>query len=881
MDPNRPPPKKKKIPRDAWIRDPTIKPGWRVARRIKKNAEAVVAEKRAKDREDRLEESLAAYAREVEERLAADNYHEEAVPEAVEDEYVEFAGFGDTMEMSHASDEDNPVDDRQGNITDDDEEEPAEPAEPTDPLYPGCPISSREASTLIFAFAMRHSLTKAGTTELLKMLKLLLPEEANVPATKYLLEKALNVDVKSSVTKCVYCEKCHASIKTQGDVCERCNSPIDESQLIKDGQFFLMFDVQRSLEKILELKEVSTNLMTNLLVRIEKRDQPGYTSTIRYYSDIVDGDCYRKLTLGQNDITCTINTDGVNLFNSSSYSIWPLFLSINELDYKLRRNNTVLAGLWFGSKPSIHTFLSPFVDQMNSLSENGITWTYGGCGMKSRVFFTTVAADSVARAPLQGMKQFNGKNGCPYCLNPGESWKYVDEDGKERNKWIYLPCEAEKRTQDAWKKDLMELKDLLEKSKTNQVLHVNGLLSASPFLALMKFNIVDGFVVDYMHTALLGVLKAVTCMFFDSKHHKEAFYLGKPTKVIEEINGRLSKCKIPSEVNRTTRDISESAYWKANEWKTWLLICIPVLQGILKSPYLEHLAKFVLAISLLIGDKIRPSEIDTAEKLLLEFNNEARTLYTNYVMTFNMHLITHAPDCVRKWGPLSGYSLFQFEHANGVLTKMFKGTRVVEMQIVRNVIVLQDIRTASGSVTNPSAKLFLDSMEDHKTYFSKIFKCANDVTFVGPRKRYTFNEHESSLVAGKNCNVQLEILKDVWSYKHIFVKGKKFGAQESAKISNSVVKIARKLYLLRKLLLLVFSDSTTKAICFVNPVNAERNKLHYFQSDLLYTCTSVSDAVKAFSCDLIDPKLKFICLHNSGGDKLTHLCQLANSIELE
>jgi hypothetical protein len=78
---------------------------------------------------------------------------------------------------------------------------------------------------------------------------------------------------------------------------------------------------------------------------------------------------------------------------------------------------------------------------------------------------------------------------------------------------------------------------------------------------------VDGFVVDYMHTALLGVLKTYTLMLIDSKNHKEPYYLGSLAQ--QKINVALLRCKVPSEVNRPTRDLKDVAYWKANEWKSW------------------------------------------------------------------------------------------------------------------------------------------------------------------------------------------------------------------------------------------------------------------------------------------------------------------------
>ena len=50
-------------------------------------------------------------------------------------------------------------------------------------------------------------------------------------------------------------------------------------------------------------------------------------------------------------------------FKSSKVQVWPLYLSINELPYKLRtaKENMVFAGLWFGEKKlAMWSFLKPF-----------------------------------------------------------------------------------------------------------------------------------------------------------------------------------------------------------------------------------------------------------------------------------------------------------------------------------------------------------------------------------------------------------------------------------------------------------------------------------------------------------------------------------------
>jgi len=40
--------------------------------------------------------------------------------------------------------------------------------------------------------------------------------------------------------------------------------------------------------------------------------------------------------LPDNFVTFTLNTDGIPVFKSSGYSFWPLYLTLNELPYKLR-----------------------------------------------------------------------------------------------------------------------------------------------------------------------------------------------------------------------------------------------------------------------------------------------------------------------------------------------------------------------------------------------------------------------------------------------------------------------------------------------------------------------------------------------------------------
>lgn len=79
--------------------------------------------------------------------------------------------------------------------------------------------------------------------------------------------------------------------------------------------------------------------------------------------DVYDGYLYQNMCKDNGplskpeNVSFLLNTDGAPVFKSSKFSIWPIFLSINELDFKLRNlpQNMILSGLWFGAdKPEMN-----------------------------------------------------------------------------------------------------------------------------------------------------------------------------------------------------------------------------------------------------------------------------------------------------------------------------------------------------------------------------------------------------------------------------------------------------------------------------------------------------------------------------------------------
>jgi len=167
-------------------------------------------------------------------------------------------------------------------------------------------------------------------------------------------------------------------------------------------------------------------------------------------------------------------------------------------------------------------------------------------------------------------------------------------------------------------------------------------------------------------------------------------------------------------------------------------------------------------------------------------------------------------------------------------------------------------------------------MLDNSAYYAKSFKCSKGVTFVGPRKKYMFDESERRKVL-QFLDISQSDIKEVWLYKTMLLHGKKIAAQNSSKnlkISNCVVTIHDSLSIVWQLFLDVLTDDRIRAICFASNVSTTTTTTKW-----IYKVANVSEAIRVSACESID-KVKFITLFDASG-QMTHACRLANGIEME
>ncbi|CAG7731346.1 unnamed protein product, partial [Allacma fusca] len=263
-----------------------------------------------------------------------------------------------------------------------------------DRLYSGSKISLPESKVLILAFIHRYSLSKRAAESLQHLINFHVPVGINLQTSSYKIGNYLP-KVNDFSSRHYYCSVCCCYLKSETELtCESCkDKPLAD---LTHHNFFLTFNLRSSLKLVLQSSEVQKHF------RKSSKNSPHILT--ENISDITDGENYKKLKIKFPNFSCLLNTDGIAVFNSSNYQLWPVFASVNELPYAMRRKHTLICGLWFGTqKPNFSTFFTPVVKMFNDLQINGVHWNLMGTNIISKVVFPIMVCDSPARSGAIGM----------------------------------------------------------------------------------------------------------------------------------------------------------------------------------------------------------------------------------------------------------------------------------------------------------------------------------------------------------------------------------------------------------------------------------------------------------------------------------------------
>ena len=552
--------------------------------------------------------------------------------------------------------------------------------------------------------------------QLLLLIRLHCPPDNRLPTSIASLKQIFN-NIGTPKSIHLFCPGCYNSLNEEDKECSACGKSLKGCNL----PFFLTVDIEHQL--------------TNIF------DKPGNWDDIRRYrfadrepgviKDIYDGKLYRgnQFLQNPNNISFVMNTDGVPLFKSSPVSLWPVYLSINELPptKRFRRGNQVVAGVWCANKkPMMQTYLTPIVEKLLKLETEGFKYHNHLC----KCFMICCSCDLPAKCLVYCTKQFNGFFGCHKCEVEGMSIK------KGRGNVRVFPhrvaVSAPKRSRESYMTNAE-----LAKETGVSTLGING---ASELSKLPSFDVINGDSVDYMHKLLQGDMKQLLNLWFP-KSGNNPYTI---TAHIKSVDSKIKDVKLPSEIERRPRSLDFKGHFKASELRSFLLFYGPlVLKDTLPQPYYDHFLCLSEAIHTLLQDRITYKDMINARSLISYFSTYFETLYGLENCTANFHRHLHVCDVVENLGPLWATSCFHFEDMNGCLLRNIHGSAGILSQVSSSISMLQGMSKLKTDLVDTSAcnqPLFVKLMSKIESKSKNLFQLTDGIFAVG-----TTHQHQLSL----------------------------------------------------------------------------------------------------------------------------------------
>jgi hypothetical protein len=465
----------------------------------------------------------------------------------------------------------------------------------------------------------------------------------------------------------------------------------------------------------------------------------GYCSKRKgqFLHDIHTGTGCSHLHNKPNVLGAIFNTDGVQPYRSSTVAVWPLYLAFANLppNIRMNRDNIVTIAVWVGSKPPMKILFEPLREALARLSEpNGLTIALPD-GTKSFTLALLFGIfDLIAKAPVLNMHQHSGSNGCSVCLHPGESFsrRRVYAAG------VNYACRSHE----------MYLTDATKALTEGTI--VNGIKGSSPLTDLV--DLCDSVPVDYMHCVLEGVTKRLLEVW--AKSTDSAAYIG-PS--LGQVDKTLLMQRPPHDFSRPPRSIiKHRKYWKASEFRNWLLYySLPLLSDVLPPLFVHHHALLVCSNHILLQNKLQEVQIQVAEDMLAAYYELLPELYGKINCTLNSHLLIHLPKYVRLWGSLWTHSAFGFESFNGFVTSMIHSKFKLGDQLLYSLDVADTLAVLTSRLTEVESEKtleFLSMKTSHHRNMSQLFPGTYSIgNFVS-----SLSQQESELLAQLSGNRSLE-----------------------------------------------------------------------------------------------------------------------------
>lgn len=548
---------------------------------------------------------------------------------------------------------------------------------PHRPVYLGAPITLHESLVSILTLALTFSLSQECIKAILNLVYLHCRKEGNIFRKSMYFFKKYFAYIRGDVDYEYYCSKCFKRTTKEG--CENCKEGGKSPKLC----YIIKLSLIEQIKTMMKRKGFYSKLQLG-------RGRQDSNGELR---DLKDGALYKLHEelglLDESSLTFNWYTDGAALFKSSKMSVWPLYLTINELPFSERfcKENIIVPVLWCGPvKPHGNMLLHCLEPGLNELRK-GVSMEVDSIGTKVvKGVLIGGTGDTPARALMLHMVQHNGENSCQKCYQPGE----CREGHFGVRVFPYAPKEMTPRNAENAKSD----SNYARLTKSDAYMGFKGITA----LSKLTLDPIRGTALDVMHLIYGGVCKINLKFFTDDKYSKLNCNLSKVKR--DKLNERLIGIKPPHYVTRVTKSVDDIAIWKTSEFKSLTLYYLPViLIGLIPRIHLLHFNTLVAAVQLLNAENVTSAMQEKAGKLLHKYVAYFEDLYDRAYMTLSIHLLLHLMDLVKDCGPLWVTSCFPLESINGIIMKLVHGTRYAELQIASSLntcLGLPDLVTNLG-----------------------------------------------------------------------------------------------------------------------------------------------------------------------------------------
>lgn len=578
----------------------------------------------------------------------------------------------------------------EGNYDSDDSASSADSAASLDYLYEGSDMTSNEGLLRVLKIFVEEGWSKTSLDKNVKLLKRMLPKPNDLPSSgKAALKRLENLTATFSEKEHVYCTEC-LQLVVNGENQENDEKCKCEGEQNTDK--FYSFDPEDQIRHMFQQRGLASVIDYH---RDHHNRQEGFIC------DVQDGSEYKAIKehlRGPHDIVCMWNTDGLQLSSSSKQELWAILGTICEVPPRLRSSFLIVFGVYVGNKdPDMNVFLKPFVESLKKIQDKGgLSWIHPVSKeqMLSQVVAPVLVADAPAKALVCHHKRFNSRFGCNICEQKARLVDPEEEENPDQNLQQNPRKRKRRQRRYLYQEDVdpaplrsgarMDLQGELAaiRAKSRKGVRGKAVISASPFL-----DRASCVAAEYLHLILLGVVRYLLLkMFFKTGG---AWYIGDK---IDELDIEISKIKVPDFVKRLPRKIKDIKYWKASEFRNFLLFySLPLFRDRLPKLYFQHWLLLVEAVYILLKDAISENDLCAAEIMLRSFVRDVGSLYGDLCYTYNMHNLLHVCLLVRRWGNLWSTSAFIFESFNGYISSHIHGTKHLGKEFVNHVKITQSV----------------------------------------------------------------------------------------------------------------------------------------------------------------------------------------------